>query len=176
MPQMIARLSARELCGSDLVNRRIDGDLDEEFIDNVSLSYIAAAGEGSIYVGEDPGGLASFLRSTGVILNRWYELHVRLPERDLARLRRPLPLQISTSRPVELKSTLTLYPHPWFDAPPQRPSGSAARALPGSPWRATSTLLLGLAWTLALWIVPLSCHHAWRAIWRRAKTVTPPEV
>jgi hypothetical protein len=168
VPSVVSRLSGRQLCGSGLMDQRIDGVLDTQFIDNVSLSYISAVSGGTTYVGEDPSGLVSFLESTGVTLYRWYMLRIRLDESHLPRLRRPLPMRLRVLRPVETEATFTLFPHPWFDAPPGRVLPGESWSERQSVWAATGTMLKGVGGTLGfIWLV-MAIHHAWRTIRRRA--------
>lgn len=156
------------LCGLE-ADRVINNGLELTTIDNVSLSYLALVGGGRSYVGDDPNGLARFLGTTGALVHEWYGLHIRLPDDLRKRMRMPLPVVVSTSRPRRLETRFTLFPHPWFDAAPGQVPFGARWAEARPMWAASAWLLIWLGATLGVFGFGIGWHHAWRALARRAR-------
>jgi hypothetical protein len=168
----IARLpsrqpSATDLCG-DKAAQRIDGVLDRDGIDNVSLSYIADAGGGDVYVGEDPGAVARFIANAGAMMYEWYELRVRLDEKDQQRFRQRLPMQLNIRFPRQLETRLSFFPGPYLDAPSAEP-GPDGFARPSTVAQATADLLLGLGATFLMFAMGIGGYHLRRAVIRMAR-------
>jgi hypothetical protein len=175
-PTMLpGEVTPQGLCGLE-ADRLINNNLETGRIDNVSLAYMALAGGGTAYVGEDPAGLAQFLGTTGATIHQWYGLHLRLPADVRKRMRMPLPLRIVVKRPRKLETRVTLFPHPWFDASPGEVPIGTTWAEPRPVLAATAWLLLGLGWTLGVFGFGVGAHHAWRALARRAAEREAPRV
>lgn len=162
-------ISERQLCG-DKANRRINGSLEREGIDNPSLLYMARAGGGRHYVGEDPGKVAALIAGTGARLHQWFEVEVELDERQLKRFRQEIPVLLEVSRPRHLEARTTLVPHPWLDGPGAR-EGADGRLLPPSIRATSGVLLIGLGMTWFVFLTWTGLYHARRAILKRATTV-----
>lgn len=162
-------VSERQLCG-DKAFRRIDGDLEREGIDNPSLLYMARAGGGRDYVGEDPGKVAALIQQTGARLHEWFELELELDERQLKRFRQDMPLLLEVTRPRHLEARTTLVPHPWLDGPGARVTESG-RLLSPSIRSAFAVLVTGLGMSFFVFVTWVGLYHARRALLKRATTV-----
>ena len=172
-PFELGTITPSLLCGED-ADRRIDGALEREGIDNVSLQLLAKEGGGGVYVGQDARDLAGFLAGRVRRLHRWFEVYARLdgaarPE-FRQRFRRPMDLVLDLRRPLRAEAHWTFFPHPWFDAAPAAVLDQDPWSRRGSVWRATSLVVawLGALWTLVA--VALGLFHARRAVLRRPRT------
>ena len=109
-------LTPEQLCGAD-VGRVIDGDLEDDGIDNPTLAYLARAGGGETVVTEDPLALARFLLRAGAPRHRWYEVRASLPEGLAALFRTRIPMRVDVRGVEASHAELVFIPHPLLDLP-----------------------------------------------------------
>ena len=57
---------------------RIDGDLENRGIDNVSLEWIAKVGGGQSFVSKDKKGLANAFIQAAALRYKWFELRYKV--------------------------------------------------------------------------------------------------
>ncbi len=155
------------LCGAS-ADARIDGGLELQGIDNVSLGLLAAAGGGRALVTEDAGRLGRFLARTGTPVHRWYELRLALPEGEQSRFRLRLPIGLTLTGARPGTAELVFFPNPWFDLPSgldAQGRSASVRAL----GRAAGTLIVGLSLIAAIGAVYVGAYHLRRAVLRRGR-------
>ncbi|MFM2161550.1 MAG: hypothetical protein RLZZ383_1062 [Pseudomonadota bacterium] len=161
------RPDANFLCGAS-ADARIDGGLEVQGIDNVSLGLLAATGGGRSLVTEDAGRLGRFLARTGTPVHRWYELRLALPEGEQSRFRLRLPIGLALTGARPGTAELVFFPNPWFDLPSgldAQGRSASVRAL----GRAAGTLVVGLALLAAVGAAYVGAYHLRRAVLRRGR-------
>lgn len=160
------QVNPRDLCGR-FEDVRIDGGLEDQGIDHVSMQWLAEAGGGRSFVKSKPKGLAEVFEAASATRYRWYELWYRVP--DSFYHRKSFDIEVQLQAYDRALSKLTVHPSPWVDAP------TASHAL-GARWHTptrfahTLTVLmpiLGLL-VLASFVGP-AAFNARRAIFRRAR-------
>ncbi len=134
----LTEVSAGELCGR-FAERRIDGDLERDAIDNASLIWIAAQGGGSAYVRQDSKGLGKAFQDAAAVRYDWFEVRYQL---DVAYLRRSFETRLRLKDFSQAESAVTLYPSAWLDGPPGE-LDEAGWAQP-VPFRSTAGLVMPL--------------------------------
>lgn len=110
------RVRARDLCGR-AVDRRIDGDLEREGIDNASLEWIAAAGNGNAFVKQGRDGLGEAFARSAARRYSWFEIRYRL---DPFYLRRSFTTRLRLMSFYTAEASVEIHPSAWLDAPPGR--------------------------------------------------------
>ena len=108
------RVRPRDLCGRN-TERRIDGDLERIGIDNASLEWIAAAGNGAAYVKQGRDGLGEAFASSAARRYRWFEVRYRL---DPFYLRRAFTTRLRLMSFYTAEAAVSIHPSAWLDAPP----------------------------------------------------------
>lgn len=133
-----ADVEARKLCGKQ-ADRRIDGDLERDGIDNASLQWIAAHGGGFSFTRRDAAGLGKAFQAAAAERYEWFELRYSV---DSLYLRRAFEttLRLVSFATAEVK--VKLAPSPWFDAPTPVPWRD--RWTQPAPYRSTAALVLPL--------------------------------
>lgn len=104
-----------DLCGRKNRDRKIDGDLEEQGIDNASLTWIADRGGGLAYVRNDRKGLAAAFRAAAAKRYAWFELRYRV---DPFYLRRSFRTRLRLVSYATAESSVVIHPSAWLDAPP----------------------------------------------------------
>ncbi len=174
LPGRPRHITPRQLCGN-YADERIDDGLENRGIDNPSLIYMARAGGGRYYVGEDPGKVAGLLSGTGSLLHRWFELRLSLDENRWRRFRQKMPLLIEVRKPRHLETRTTFVPHPWMDGPGSWVDSEGVARTPRMS-AATGLWLQGLGLSFFLFGAWVALYHAWRAIFRRARALVARRV
>ncbi len=164
---MAKRPTAKELCGGH-AGERINGGLENDAIDNVSLEYLARAGNGQVLVSEQADALAQFISQAGTRPYSWYELWIRLDPNDQQRFRHRILLQLDVRYPHPLSTNVSFFPGPYFDAPSGAP-GPDGLSRPSGVAEATVDLMLGLGATFGLFLAGIGGYHLRRAVVRMAE-------
>lgn len=107
-------VSAQELCGR-FANVRIDGNLENQGIDNVSLEWIAAYGGGNAYVRQGQRQLGAAFESAAAKRYTWFEARYRVHP---SFLRRRFVSAIELVSFATGRAEVTIHPSAWLDAPP----------------------------------------------------------
>lgn len=161
---VVGDLTREDLCGVSYVGEKIDGQLEDLGIDNVSLAHIAAAGGGRSYVARDRSGLADIFAGTGAVSHRWYALEARgVPE---VLRRRSFTTHLQVRRPRQVEASIELHPHAWLDGPTADVGEELVPRGIGdvSAWLASMLgALLLLAYGAPAWM------NLRRALWRRSR-------
>ena len=154
------------LCGK-YINERIDGRLEKQGIDHVSLAWIAEAGRGISFVKQKTEGLAEVFQRASRSRYRWYEARYRVP--DVVHHRRSFDVRISLLNLARAETTVRIFPSPWFDAPPgTRDPGE--RWTRGTPFMTSLAVVMPIfgALVFLMYIGP-AFFNARRAVFRRAR-------
>ncbi|NOY27639.1 MAG: VWA domain-containing protein [Oligoflexia bacterium] len=109
------KISALKLCGRRYKDRRIDGDLELNKIDNASLNFIAERGGGFAYVKTDRDGLADAFRAAAAQRYTWFEVRYEV---DPHHLRRSFETRLRLMSYADAEASVRIYPSAWLDAPP----------------------------------------------------------
>lgn len=161
-------VTVENLCGP-YGDYPIDGNpgLEDNGIDHISMEWMAEAGGGRSFVRDKAKGLAEVLETASAARYRWYELWYRVPDGFYHRKSFNVELRLEGS--VRAKSSVTIHPHGWLDAP-------TATRLPGAKWhvptpfRHTLTVLMPALGTLVLLIyIGPAMFNTRRALLRRAR-------
>lgn len=107
------RVDPKTLCGK-FRNIRIDGDLENRGIDNVSLEWIAKVGGGQSFVSNSKKGLANAFVQAAALRYKWFELRYKVSP---TWLRETFNSKIQIKTLASATSEITIYPHAWLDAP-----------------------------------------------------------
>ena len=107
------RVDPKTLCGK-FRNVRIDGDLENRGIDNVSLEWIAKVGGGQSFVSKNKKGLANAFVQAAALRYKWFELRYKVSP---TWLRETFVSKIQIKTLASATSEITIYPHAWLDAP-----------------------------------------------------------
>ena len=107
------RVDPKTLCGK-FRNVRIDGDLENRGIDNVSLEWIAKVGGGQSFVSKDKKGLANAFIQAAALRYKWFELRYKVSP---TWLRETFITKLQIKTLASATSEITIYPHAWLDAP-----------------------------------------------------------
>ena len=159
-------VSPAKLCGADK-DRRIDGDLDKDRIDNVSLAWLARAGGGQSFVKSDYRELQQVFKETAPKRHVWYKVKYRV---DPFYHRTSFDTRISITQFVAASATVKLHPSAWFDAPTGLlPEGEDRWVAPGDIRRATAFTVPALAGFVLLTFLGPALFNTRRALFRRAK-------
>lgn len=167
MPESIrAAVTTQNLCGK-FGDARIDGLLEKQGIDHVSLEWLAKAGGGGSYVRRKAKDLAAAFAEAAAKRYAWFEIRYRVLD--------PLWHRQSFETRVQLRqggragSAVTFLPNPWLDAP-------TARVEPGERWmtqtplrHAFSILMPILGGLVFLSFLGAAFFNATRAFFRRAR-------
>lgn len=159
-------VTEENLCGT-YAETRIDGFLEEQGIDHISLEWLAEVGGGRSFVRDKAKGLAEVLKSAAAVRYRWYELWYKVPDGFYHRKSFEVGLRLEGS--VRAETKVKVYPNGWIDAPSAvHPDG--ARWHTPTPFRHSFTLLMPALGVLVLlsYIGPATFNTR-RAILRRAR-------
>ena len=109
----------RTLCGGEkkggtFANRRIDGDLEEQGIDNASLAWIAAWGGGESYVRNSTKGLSEAFQKAAALRYGWFEVRY---EHDPFYMRRKFKTAIELTGRTPAMAWVSFMPSAWLDGP-----------------------------------------------------------
>lgn len=107
------RVDPKTLCGK-FRNVRIDGDLENRGIDNVSLEWIAKVGGGQSFVSKNKKGLANAFVQAAALRYKWFELRYKVSP---TWLRETFVTKLQIKTLASATSEITVYPHAWLDAP-----------------------------------------------------------
>ena len=107
------RVDPKTLCGK-FRNVRIDGDLENRGIDNVSLEWIAKVGGGQSFVSKSKKGLADAFVQAAALRYKWFELRYKVSP---TWLRETFSTKLQIKTLASATSEITIYPHAWLDAP-----------------------------------------------------------
>ncbi|MED5371444.1 MAG: vWA domain-containing protein [Myxococcota bacterium] len=107
------KVSASDLCGR-YADRRIDGQLERDGIDRVSLEWVARHGGGFAYVSRGSKGLGRAFQDAAATRYRWFEVRYQV---DPAYLRRRFDTKIRLTAFAQGESEVTLEPSAWLDPP-----------------------------------------------------------
>lgn len=108
-------VTVNKLCSRRFAEKRIDGVLENQGIDNASLVWIADAGKGKSFVSRSADGLGTAFKAAAAERYRWYELRYRIDPRFL---RRSFTTKVSLNTFAETESEVKLYPNSWIDLAP----------------------------------------------------------
>ena len=161
-----APVTAKALCGQ-YADSPIDGGLELQGIDHVSLAWLAEAGGGVSFVKRSPKGLADVFLAAAAKRYDWFELKYRVPDSIFHRKSFETELRLNQNY---LSSTkVTFYPSPWLDAPTAIRKEGEDWVRPSSLLR-TFTLLMPILGVLVfLNYLPAALFNARRAVFRRAR-------
>lgn len=159
-------VSPRALCPG-YTRRRIDSDLENDGIDNISLEWIADVGRGTAFVANDKRKLAGVFQAAAATRYRWYELWYRV---DGFFHRRSFKSTVLIKSFAKAESSVEFYPSPWFDAPSGEPDLANGGWVVKQPMKATGALVMPLLGLLVLlgFLGPAN-NNASRAIFRRSR-------
>lgn len=104
-----------QLCAGGRAERRIDGDLERDGIDNVSLAYIASFGGGMSSVARSQAGLGKTFKDAAQVRYKWFELRYRV---DPFYLRRRFSMKMELQGFVKTNARVWFTPSGWLDGPP----------------------------------------------------------
>ena len=107
------RVDPKTLCGS-FRKVKIDGDLENRGIDNVSLEWIAKVGGGQSFVSKNEQGLADAFVQAASLRYKWFELRYKVSP---TWLRESFVSKIQIKTLASATSEITIYPHAWLDGP-----------------------------------------------------------
>jgi hypothetical protein len=110
------RVRPRDLCGRN-TGQRIDGKLERIGIDNASLEWIAAAGNGAAFVKQGRDGLGEAFARSAARRYTWFEIRYRL---DPFYLRRAFATRLRLMSFYTAEASVQIHPSAWLDAPPGR--------------------------------------------------------
>ena len=167
-------VSPRALCGRRFLNRRIDGDLETQGIDNASLDWIAKVGGGASYVRQDRNGLGKAFQGAAAARYHWFEARYRIHPYYL---RRSFKTTLRLVSFATAEASVEIHPSAWLDAPPgvKGEGGWTERR----PFQSIFVLLLpvlGLLFSLSY--LGAATYHAKRAMFMRVRRPkgrkTPP--
>ncbi|MEZ4234655.1 MAG: VWA domain-containing protein [Myxococcota bacterium] len=160
------RVTPTDLCGK-YESYRIDGVLDQNGIDHVSMQWIAEAGAGKSFVKRKATGLDQVLEVAAATRYRWYEVWFRVPEAFYHR--RSFDVQLSFNGIDRAQTEFQVHPGGWLDAP-------TATRVEGERWhhptsfRHTFTVLMPALGLLVLLVyVGPAVFNTRRALFRRAR-------
>ena len=172
LPENSMRVSKRDLCGKN-ANRTINGDLERDGIDNVSLEWMAKVGRGESYTRTTSKGLATVFEAAAAMRYEWFQVFYRAP--STVYHRQSFETEIQLAAFANGRAAIKVYPSDWMDAP----SGTFVKGERWStqrPFRHTLVVmmpLLAMLILVAFW-APAS-FNARRAVFRRAaKSAAPP--
>jgi len=160
-----------ELCGRRKVHRRINGDLENRGIDNVSLEWIAKVGGGQSYVRQDRKGLGQAFRGAAAARYHWFEARYRIHPYYL---RRSFHTTLFLESFATAEASVELFPSAWLDAPPgvKGEGGWTDQR----PFRAILVLLMPLfGLLLLLSYLGAAVYHAKRAMFMRVRQPRAPQ-
>lgn len=162
-------VQASDLCGRKYVDRRIDGDLEREGIDNASLTWIANRGGGFDFIKTDRDGLAEAFRAAAAQRYTWFEVRYHV---DPHYLRRSFETRLRLTSFAESESSLRIYPSAWLDGPPGR-RDSDNRIVTQS-FRHTATVMMpALGALVALGFVGAIGFNTGRVVFGRSRRASP---
>jgi hypothetical protein len=157
-------VTAAALCGQ-YADYRIDGGLEKDGIDHVSLQWIAQAGGGSAFVANDSGGLADVFKRAAAARYRWFTVNYRAPDNFWHRQSFELRLTYGEKASTSVK----IHPSAWLDAPTGEREGTSRWATP-APFRKSIAVLVSVLSTLILLaFVGPAMFNARRAVFRRIR-------
>lgn len=107
------KVEPQDLCGR-YAKRTIDGGLEREGIDRVSLEWIARHGGGFAYVSRGSKGLGKAFQDAAATRYRWFELRYQV---DPAYLRREFVTKVRLTAFSQGESTVAIQPSAWLDPP-----------------------------------------------------------
>ncbi len=154
-----------DLCGKKYVDRRIDGDLEREGIDNVSLTYIANRGGGFEFIKTDRDGLAEAFRAAAAQRYTWFEIRYQV---DPHYLRRSFETRLRLTSFADAESSLRIYPSAWLDGPPGR--READNRIVAQSYRHTATVIMPVLGALVgLGFLGAISFNGYRIVFRRGR-------
>ena len=160
------KVTASALCGQ-WVNNTINGGLEKNGIDHISLEWMAEVGGGQAFVRRNPKGLADVFQAAAAARYKWYQLYYRVPDNYYHR--RSFEVQLRLQGYERAYTTVTIHPSGWLDAP----TGAHA---PGQYWfsptplrRSVALIMPILGLLVFLNFVGAATFNARRTIFRRAK-------
>lgn len=152
------------LCGR-YADDRIDGTLEKQGIDHLSLAWLAEPGGGRSFVRRKAHKLAEVFAEAAAKQYEWFEVRYRVPDPMWHRQAFETRLQFRSGH--QGVTRVTLLPSPWLDAPSASHDG---KWMTLTPLRHTFTLvmpLLGLLVFVSFW--GAAFFNASRALFRRAR-------
>jgi hypothetical protein len=158
-------VSAERLCG-DWKDKVISGYLEEYYIDNPSLAFIARYGNGESFVKDSSKGLADVFLKASSQEYTWYTVRYRVPK---GYLRRSFTSGIRLQKLGQGFTEVAFSPSPFLDAP----SGTKDK---GEEWTRPTSLRASLVPLLSVlgllvsarFIAP-AIHNLRRMMFRRAR-------
>jgi hypothetical protein len=162
-------LSGRDLCGR-YVSRRIDGDLENDGIDNVSLEWIASFGGGSAYVRQGKKKLGEAFEAAAAKRYEWFEVRYRVQP---AHLRRSFESTIELVSFATGAASVTIHPSAWLDAPPGV-IASDGWSRPASYRRTLSAVLPMMGLVVAMMYLGAAGFNSRRVLSGRTRPPRPP--
>ena len=111
----LATIEPDQLCAGGRAGRQIDGDLERDGIDNVSLAYIASFGGGTTSVARNQAGLGKTFKDAAQVRYRWFEARYRV---DPFYLRRRFSMKMELQGFVKTNARVWFTPSGWLDGPP----------------------------------------------------------
>ena len=158
-------ITESSLCG-EFVNERINGGLERQGIDNVSLELIARRGGAKSFVQNDALGLASIFANTVIQRYNWWTVGYRV---DPGWHRKSFKVELVRKGDVQAAAWIHIKPNPWMDAPPPE-FGEGNTTSTKDPVAATTAFALPvLGLFLILGFVGPALFNTRRAIFRRSK-------
>lgn len=161
-----ARVTKRSLCGQ-YGDSPIDGGLELQGIDHVSLAWLAEAGGGVSFVKQKPQGLAEVFLAAAAKRYDWFELKYRVS--DSLFHRKSFETEIRVQRGYISSTKIDFFPSPWLDAP-------TADLKPGEEWSTRASLLKALTVLMPLLgiivflnYIPAAVFNARRRVFRRGR-------
>ncbi len=163
-------VQATDLCGRKHLDRRIDGDLEREGIDNASLTFIANRGGGFDFVKTDRDGLADAFRAAASQRYTWFEVRYQV---DPHYLRRSFETRLRLTSFAESESSLRIHPSAWLDGPPGL--RDADNRIVAQSYRHTATVLMPILGLLvALGFVGAVGFNTSRIVFGRSRRGSSP--
>ena len=159
-------ITEESLCGQ-YADDRINGGLERQGIDNVSLALIAQRGGGQSFVQDDAKGLAGAFSKIGVDKYNWYTVSYKV---DPAWHRKSFKVELERRGDVSAAAWIDIKPNPWMDAPPPTYTGDGEVATTANPAaKITALFIPAMGLLLILSFVGPATFNARRAIFRRGK-------
>ncbi len=161
-------VAAETLCGSpSRANTVINGRLENEGIDNVSLEMLAQLGGGKAFVSPDYRKLSEVLKETSPVRYSWFKVRYSMgPQYHRA----SFTSSVRLSGIVEGESSVEFHPSAWLGGAPP-----VASAEPGEGLKAGDSRMIAVVATLALSLLALFVYlgpalfNLQRALFRRSR-------
>ncbi|TNE90763.1 MAG: VWA domain-containing protein [Deltaproteobacteria bacterium] len=151
------------LCGK-YQNSVINGGLERQGIDNVSLSWMAKVGGGESFVRNDDNGLAEVFKAAAAVRYGWYQVRYRV---DGFHHRRSFESRIKLLAFARAGATVTFEPSAWIDGPSTSAGGAWRKPLPF--WATLGPVMTLLGILVLIHFSGPAGFNARRAVFRRAQ-------